>query len=120
MRMTTTATTIRIPHIMPVLLASGTLPARAAPRGSELLPRRLLCACRRGAVPAATIRRSMRRPAAALLLALAALLLGCHKPHPRGRWNVVVVMVDTLRADHLGAYGYPRGTSPRFDAVAKD
>lgn len=62
----------------------------------------------------------MRRPAAALLLALAALLLGCHKPHPRGRWNVVVVMVDTLRADHLGAYGYPRGTSPRFDALAKD
>jgi len=36
----------------------------------------------------------------------------------RGPWNVVVVMVDTLRADHLGAYGYGRDTSPRFDALA--
>ena len=27
---------------------------------------------------------------------------------------------DALRADHLGAYGYPRPTSPRFDAFARD
>lgn len=26
---------------------------------------------------------------------------------------------DALRADHLGAYGYPRPTSPRFDAFAR-
>ena len=34
--------------------------------------------------------------------------------------NVVVVVVDTLRADHLGAYGYGGHTSPRFDAFARD
>lgn len=27
---------------------------------------------------------------------------------------------DTLRADHLGAYGYARATSPRFDAFVRD
>lgn len=26
--------------------------------------------------------------------------------------NVVVYLVDTLRADHLGLYGYDRATSP--------
>ena len=28
-------------------------------------------------------------------------------------------MIDTLRADHVGAYGYARPTSPRFDALAE-
>lgn len=35
-------------------------------------------------------------------------------------FNVVVVLIDTLRADHLGAYGYERPTSPHFDAYARD
>jgi len=52
------------------------------------------------------------------LLAVALLLSSCRLPIQRGRWNVVVVVVDTLRADRLGAYGYPRGTSPSFDALA--
>ena len=29
--------------------------------------------------------------------------------------NLVFVVVDTLRADHLGAYGYERDTSPVMD-----
>ncbi|MCA9504151.1 MAG: sulfatase [Myxococcales bacterium] len=33
--------------------------------------------------------------------------------------NVLFVLVDTLRADHLGAYGYARPTSPRIDALAE-
>jgi len=32
--------------------------------------------------------------------------------------NVVFLVVDTLRADRLGAYGYPRPTSPEIDALA--
>jgi arylsulfatase A-like enzyme len=32
------------------------------------------------------------------------------------RRNVVLISLDTLRADHLSAYGYPRATSPRIDA----
>jgi len=31
--------------------------------------------------------------------------------------NVVLISLDTLRADHLSAYGYPRPTSPRIDAT---
>ena len=33
--------------------------------------------------------------------------------------NVVVVLVDTLRADHLSAYGYSRPTSPNIDRLAR-
>jgi len=33
---------------------------------------------------------------------------------------VVVVLVDTLRADHLGLYGYERDTSPHLDRWAEE
>ena len=32
--------------------------------------------------------------------------------------NVLVIVLDALRADHLGCYGYPRNTSPNIDALA--
>ncbi|MEN8184793.1 MAG: sulfatase-like hydrolase/transferase, partial [Myxococcota bacterium] len=32
--------------------------------------------------------------------------------------NVVFILIDTLRADHLSAYGYPRETSPIIDFLA--
>lgn len=32
--------------------------------------------------------------------------------------NVVLISLDTLRADHLGCYGYKRPTSPNIDALA--
>ena len=32
--------------------------------------------------------------------------------------NVLFILVDTLRADHLGCYGYERATSPNIDALA--
>jgi len=34
--------------------------------------------------------------------------------------SIVIWLVDTLRADHLGCYGYERETSPRLDAFAAD
>lgn len=34
-------------------------------------------------------------------------------------FNLVLISIDTLRADHLGSYGYPRPTSPNLDAVAR-
>ncbi len=36
------------------------------------------------------------------------------------RPNVLLVTVDTLRADHLGCYGYDRPTSPAIDTLADD
>ncbi len=57
--------------------------------------------------------RSLRR--CTRLLALVAVLAGCRAAPPA---NVVVVLVDTLRADHLGCYGYSRPTSPNIDRLA--
>ncbi len=34
--------------------------------------------------------------------------------------NLVLIFVDTLRADHLGCYGYPRPSSPAIDTLAAD
>jgi arylsulfatase A-like enzyme len=43
------------------------------------------------------------------------------RPLPAGhptRPDVILLSIDTLRADHLGTYGYERPTSPTFDALA--
>src|SRR5688572_19094297 len=44
---------------------------------------------------------------------------GDHLEAARGP-NVLVVLIDTLRADHLGCYGYERPTSPAIDAFARE
>ncbi len=36
------------------------------------------------------------------------------------RPNFVLITIDTLRADHLGCYGYFRDTSPALDALARE
>ena len=38
---------------------------------------------------------------------------------PRGQ-NILFITIDTLRADHVGAYGYARATTPTLDALAAD
>jgi len=34
--------------------------------------------------------------------------------------NIIIISVDTLRADHLGCYGYPVNTSPEIDKFSKE
>lgn len=58
----------------------------------------------------------------AALLALLALALGCApasetraSAHP----DVLLVVLDTLRADRVSAYGYTRPTTPQLDALAE-
>jgi arylsulfatase A-like enzyme len=34
--------------------------------------------------------------------------------------NLLIYLVDTLRRDHVGVYGYERDTTPRLDAFARD
>ena len=48
---------------------------------------------------------------------IALLTAGCGK-EPERPTNVLLLVVDTLRADRLGCYGYPRATSPNIDALA--
>ena len=38
---------------------------------------------------------------------------------PRPQPNIVLITIDTLRADHLGSYGYPRPSSPSIDRLAE-
>ncbi|HEX4960578.1 MAG TPA: sulfatase-like hydrolase/transferase [Thermoanaerobaculia bacterium] len=52
----------------------------------------------------------------ALLLALPGLLSGCS----RRPLNVLLVTLDTTRADHIGCYGFPLARTPRLDALAKE
>ncbi|MET0555230.1 MAG: sulfatase [Vicinamibacteria bacterium] len=60
------------------------------------------------------------------ILSVAAVLAGAglftlvaHTRAPR-RPNVVVILVDTLRADHLPAYGYARDTAPFLQTLAAE
>ncbi|HEY7698038.1 MAG TPA: sulfatase-like hydrolase/transferase, partial [Vicinamibacteria bacterium] len=60
-----------------------------------------------------------------LLVALLAFLASCNgtsKEAARSPQNsgidVLLITVDTLRPDHLSAYGYPRKTSPAIDELA--
>ena len=34
--------------------------------------------------------------------------------------NVVLISIDTCRADYLGCYGYPKKITPNIDAIAKE
>ena len=56
------------------------------------------------------------------VLVLLALAAGCgprSEPSAReGAPNVLLITIDTLRADRLGAYGYDRPTSPELDRFA--
>ena len=36
------------------------------------------------------------------------------------RPNIILIVIDTLRADHLGCYGYERDTTPHLDRFAQD
>ncbi|MDJ0850258.1 MAG: sulfatase [Myxococcota bacterium] len=59
----------------------------------------------------------MRRVWAWIAAGAVAALLGCALSADE-RPNVVLIVIDTLRADRLGAYGFPDDTSPALDAIA--
>lgn len=65
--------------------------------------------------------RSAVRAAGLFLLLTAGLLGGCRRaPLVFRSAPVVLISVDTLRADHLPAYGYGGVATPHFDALARD
>jgi arylsulfatase len=47
------------------------------------------------------------------------LVKGPGRKEGAGKPNVILIMVDALRPDHLGCYGYSRPTSPHIDALAR-
>lgn len=77
------------------------------------------------------MRAPRRRTAPRALLALALLAAGCSPPQagpgPRGTPapqgtppNLLLVTIDTLRADHCSAYGYARPTTPTLARLAAE
>jgi arylsulfatase A-like enzyme len=71
-----------------------------------------------------------RRLRSSSILGVAAVLLYAPPPgggaapvpsrHLAARPDILIVTVDTLRADRLGSYGYPRNTSPELDRLLHD
>jgi arylsulfatase A-like enzyme len=61
-------------------------------------------------------------PTAPLLTSLSVLLatVSCGEPFAPSPPDVFLIVVDTLRADHLGCYGYERDTSPHIDRLAAE
>lgn len=59
-----------------------------------------------------------------LCFTLLALSWGCRQggsPRPQnGPPGVILISIDTLRPDHLGAYGYARKPAPHLDQLAQD
>jgi len=60
-----------------------------------------------------------------LLLIIASAIIGCtdqlsNKKEDQEKMNVVFILIDTLRADHVGAYGYERNTTPNIDSFADE
>ena len=62
--------------------------------------------------------REFLRAVLALALVAATASLACGRGP--GRPNVVMIVIDTLRWDHLGLTGYTRNTSPAIDRLAED
>ena len=47
--------------------------------------------------------------------------LVCRRAEPPAiKYNLLLISIDTLRADHLKCYGYNRDTSPHLDQLAKE
>lgn len=70
-------------------------------------------------LPLGLLRRFRNTPKEILLSAIVILTFcaGCSSSETRPS-AVILVTIDTLRADHLGCYGYPRNTSPFIDQLA--
>src|SRR5439155_4152983 len=55
------------------------------------------------------------------VLVVAFMSISCgraERTSPRAR-NLVLITIDTLRADHVGAYGYARAHTPALDGLAR-
>ncbi len=60
----------------------------------------------------------MKRTTLFLLLAFLLVSAGCSNSADSQKTNVLLIIIDTLSADHLGCYDYTRDTSPTIDSLA--
>lgn len=64
--------------------------------------------------------RRLGAAASALLLAAALLFSAASRGTPGARPSVLLISLDTVRADRLGCYGHARPTTPSLDRFARD
>ena len=55
-----------------------------------------------------------------LLLAASGFFFLLRKGRAGMAWNVLIITLDTTRADHIGAYGYKAAQTPNLDRLAKE
>jgi arylsulfatase A-like enzyme len=111
------------------LMRSATLPARLAVSGgivAALLGLALLARSRPALRALTAPKLHAALTAATLLLSFAALQLQTATPIAAqsastapSRPNIILISLDTTRADHLSVYGYARSTTPNLEAFAK-
>ncbi len=111
---------VRLPSLAPAVARAGTLVllAAACGRGESSAPEQTGDAVvdeqsTGGPPPSGEQAVDAAQPEAALSLAVPA---EADPAYPR----VVLVTIDTLRADHLPSYGYPRDTAPFFSSLARE
>ena len=64
-----------------------------------------------------------RRIAAAVVavaLVAAIVWIGWQPPASPQPWNVLVITIDTTRADRIGCYGYPTAQTPNIDRLSRE
>jgi len=89
---------------------------------SIIIPRRWLNRMGQTSFPGPAMRRFINRSALILLAFLVGvnviIALDKKTTSPPGP-NIILITIDTLRANHLGCYGYERNTSPNIDSLAR-
>jgi arylsulfatase A-like enzyme len=65
-------------------------------------------------------RRGGRFPRSLMLISLLSALTALAPEPPAAKYNLLLISIDTLRADHLKCYGYNLDTSPHLDQLAKE
>lgn len=55
-----------------------------------------------------------------LIVVVALFVLACHQNEAPRNPNVILISIDTLRSDHLPAYGYRAIATPNIDRLAND
>src|SRR5947207_14797178 len=83
----------------------------------------LLQNCSQPSGPAEMLNAKWRVLSSICIVHLACCISGCKGSAPSQKQtaqNVVLITIDTLRADHVGAYGSTRAQTPALDALARD
>jgi arylsulfatase A-like enzyme/Flp pilus assembly protein TadD len=66
------------------------------------------------------LRRHLGLISTLVVLTGAVFLAACASKAPQEITHVVLISIDTCRADHLGSYGYTAGTTPHIDELAQE